>query len=387
MTDDRIRLFYLLIIIIAIMNLGILYSKTNENLGNKREVGAFKGMLLSFMIYSLVDLRLVVTDFYTGFPRLFVLFVMGTGFFAMTCSCYFWFVYVLSSTRIKSKVILIHIAKIPLLLVALALYTPFYTHVYTVTDEPTFSPLLSVILMFDYVYLIIATAISIKKYIQVKNRLERKKYSGQIFYILFYTASGYIMGYFLNIPAIEFCMMPVVLKLFVDLQDSRIYTDALTKLDNRRRIDEYIDQEISTCSKEKPLTVIMIDVDFFKSINDMLGHDEGDAVLVAFSTALTNITVSKYARAARWGGDEFLIAGKEKGLADDFKDKLIKELEKNKELSFVPHFSVGVFTCTSSEMSTKQVVAEADAQLYKDKEIQHKKYEGFQDQIREKKLK
>ena len=42
----------------------------------------------------------------------------------------------------------------------------------------------------------------------------------------------------------------------------------------------------------------------------MLGHDEGDAVLVAFSAALANITESKYARAARWGGDEFIIAGK-----------------------------------------------------------------------------
>ena len=387
MTYDRIRFFYLLIIIIAIMNLGILYSKTNENIGNKREIGAFKGMLLSFMTYSIVDLRLVVSEFYTAFPRLFVLFVMGTGFFAMTCSCYFWFVYVLSSTHIKAKVLLINIARIPLLLVAIALYTPLYRFVYTVTDEPTFSPLLSIILMIDYVYLIIATAISIRKFIQVKNSLERKKYSGQIFYILFYTASGYVMGYFLNIPAIEFCMMPVVLKLFVDLQDSRIYTDALTGLANRRRIDDYIDKEIATCNKEKPLTIIMIDVDFFKSINDLLGHDEGDVVLVAFSTALTNITASKYARAARWGGDEFIIAGKEKGLADDFRDKLSKELEKNKDLSFVPHFSVGVFTCTSSEMSTKQVVAEADAQLYKDKEIQHKKYEGFQNLIKDKKFK
>lgn len=62
------------------MNLGILYSKTNENIGNKREIGAFKGMLLSFITYSLVDLRLVVSVFYTAFPRLFVLFGMGTGF-------------------------------------------------------------------------------------------------------------------------------------------------------------------------------------------------------------------------------------------------------------------------------------------------------------------
>ena len=54
MTEEKLRLFYLLIIVIASMVLAIIYSKTNENIGNKREVRAFKGMLISFMIYTLV---------------------------------------------------------------------------------------------------------------------------------------------------------------------------------------------------------------------------------------------------------------------------------------------------------------------------------------------
>lgn len=185
------------------------------------------------------------------------------------------------------------------------------------------------------------------------------------------------MGYFSDIPTIELCMMPVVIKLFIDLQDARIYTDALTKLENRRRINEYLEEEIGTCDEEHPLTVIMLDIDFFKSINDTLGHEEGDAVLVAFSKALRNLTASKYAMAARWGGDEFLVVGKEKGLAEGFRDKLIRELEGNPKLAFLPLFSIGTYICTASDITVKKVISEADTRLYQDKEIQHKKSEEF----------
>ena len=51
-----------------------------------------------------------------------------------------------------------------------------------------------------------------------------------------------LIGFLLNLPAIELCVIPIVIKLFVELQDSQIYTDALTKLNNRRRITEYINK-------------------------------------------------------------------------------------------------------------------------------------------------
>lgn len=387
MTEEKLRLFYLLIIVIASMVLAIIYSKTNENIGNKREVRAFKGMLISFMIYTLVDLRLVYALFYTALPRIFVLFVIGTGFFSMTFACYFWFSYVASSAHIKAKNTWLLIAKIPLVLIAIALYTPLYRFIYELTDEPTFSPLLFIIIMIDYVYLILATIFSVQRLIREKNKLERGKYIGQLFFIIFYTFSGYIMTFFLNVPAIEFCMMPVVLKLFVDLQDSRIYTDALTRLDNRRRINMYLEEEISKCNEEKPLTVMMLDIDFFKNINDTFGHDEGDSILIAFSAALSKLTSSKHARAGRWGGDEFIIVGKEKNLSENFRESLKEELENNKDLRFVPRFSIGSYVCKSQGMTVKQAISKADEQLYKDKEIQHSKYEDFQDMIKDIKIK
>lgn len=83
--------------------------------------------------------------------------------------------------------------------------------------------------------------------------------------------------------------------------------DDLTKLFNRRYLNETLKRELLQASRtQKTLGLIMLDVDRFKSINDTLGHDAGDAVLVAIGELL-----SKHIRgsdiACRYGGDEFIL--------------------------------------------------------------------------------
>lgn len=92
-----------------------------------------------------------------------------------------------------------------------------------------------VLLLMDYMYLISATVISLYNRKKAKTRQEKKKYGSQAIFIIFFTISGYLIGFLLNLPAIELCVLPVVLKLFVELQDSQIYTDALTRLCTRTR--------------------------------------------------------------------------------------------------------------------------------------------------------
>ncbi len=379
--EAQIKPFIFLILLISLLSLNIIYSKANENIGNKREIRCFKGMLISFMIYCLVDLRLLIGErFYSIFPKLFVLFVVSIGFAAMSCACFFWFLYVYSDLHIaqksslKNKIniwgIIIHI---PVLIDLFILFTPMYVFVYEIKDGVAyFKPLINLILIIDYIYLIAATGISIFNKKRAKTKSEKKKYNSQILFILFFTVSGFLIGFLMNLPAIELCVIPVVLKIFVELQDSQIYTDALTKLYNRRRMTEFINDGISTCSKEDPLTIIMIDMDYFKSINDILGHDEGDKALIYFSKSLGHMLLNKSAVAARWGGDEFVVCGKEKELSEKFRQWLQEELETNNELSYVPQFSSGFYKCTSPNKTSEQVLVYADAALYKDKEERHK---------------
>ena len=114
-----------------------------------------------------------------------------------------------------------------------------------------------------------------------------------------------------------------------------------------------------------------------------MGHDEGDKVLVAFSRALRHVLTAKQALAARWGGDEFVIAGKEKGLGENIREQIRKDLEKNDELPFIPLFSIGVYQCFTPNMTLEQVLQKADERLYKDKEIQHENKNIFHQKLRE----
>ncbi|MDD2851308.1 MAG: diguanylate cyclase [Desulfuromonadaceae bacterium] len=84
-------------------------------------------------------------------------------------------------------------------------------------------------------------------------------------------------------------------------------TDELTKLSNRRHFNETLPAALSASRRHGyPLSLIMIDLDHFKSVNDTFGHFEGDTVLIKFADLLRDIIRAEDV-AARWGGEEFII--------------------------------------------------------------------------------
>ncbi len=83
--------------------------------------------------------------------------------------------------------------------------------------------------------------------------------------------------------------------------------DALTGLNNRRSLDLRINQEVAVAKRKNlPLCAMMLDVDFFKKINDTYGHYVGDVVLKEFAKIIAD-EIREYDFAARYGGEEFFI--------------------------------------------------------------------------------
>lgn len=93
-----------------------------------------------------------------------------------------------------------------------------------------------------------------------------------------------------------------------ELLETLSQQDSLTGLANRRYLDEVLEKEWRRAVRHSmPITIIMIDLDFFKSYNDSLGHIKGDECLREIAKALTSLTSRSGDLAARYGGEEFLL--------------------------------------------------------------------------------
>ena len=150
--------------------------------------------------------------------------------------------------------------------------------------------------------------------------------------------------------------------------------DPLTDLYNRRQFLELIDREIARAANYKrPLTLLIIDLDHFKSINDQFGHPNGDVVLKKVALALRGHSREEFI-VARIGGEEFAIGLPENGLSEAvrFADGLrcaIGELEFtfNDETRRVS-VSIGAASWSPNLSSTGDLMRAADAQLYRAKQ-------------------
>ncbi len=82
----------------------------------------------------------------------------------------------------------------------------------------------------------------------------------------------------------------------------------MTQLANRRRFDECLDQEWRRLAREQaPLSLILCDIDFFKTYNDTYGHQAGDECLQQVAKAISDAVKRSADLVARYGGEEFAV--------------------------------------------------------------------------------
>lgn len=111
-------------------------------------------------------------------------------------------------------------------------------------------------------------------------------------------------------------------------------TDDLTRLPNRRRMQDVLYQEISRLRRGgKPFCVILMDIDEFKSVNDTYGHDCGDNTLKIFSKEIS-LALRTQDVCARWGGEEFIVMLPETRLQNAVKvAERVREAIQNKSMT------------------------------------------------------
>ena len=168
-----------------------------------------------------------------------------------------------------------------------------------------------------------------------------------------------------------------------------ILTDEMTSLYNKSYFDVSLKRELLVHRREKTyLTLMIIDIDYFKQYNDTYGHFEGDKTLVRVAKSLQNSLKRPTDMAFRIGGEEFavLCSGMKENMALAFANKLKQNIEelkiKHKTSSAYKYLtiSIGLYTVPVKFMSTpEQVYKYADDALYEAKAKGRNQVISYQD--------
>ena len=152
------------------------------------------------------------------------------------------------------------------------------------------------------------------------------------------------------------------------------FTDPLTGLANRRVFDQTLKRECSRARRmNSALSLVSIDVDHFKALNDSAGHQKGDEYLMRLGAELTRLCRRKLDLAARCGGEEFAIVLPDTGA--DFANGFAETVRQSIADLRLPHLSspvapyltvsIGVATATPDWCNSPEaLVASADRALY-----------------------
>jgi diguanylate cyclase (GGDEF)-like protein len=171
-----------------------------------------------------------------------------------------------------------------------------------------------------------------------------------------------------------------------DILENLSSRDGLTGIANRRRFDEFLDQEwLRAKRKNTQLSLIMMDVDHFKQYNDNYGHLAGDDCLKQIASTLEKQLKRPTDLVTRYGGEEFasILPDTNNEGALHIAKQFIESISELK----IPHshssvddhvtISIGVATITPSDLFFKeQLIKAADSSLYKAKEAGRNKVKG-----------
>jgi len=159
------------------------------------------------------------------------------------------------------------------------------------------------------------------------------------------------------------------LKNALEQEKNTSRTDHLTGISNRRNFYDLVNLELSISRRYgHPFSVISMDIDNFKTVNDTMGHLKGDNLLRVVSTTIKdNIRTSDIV--ARLGGDEFALFLPETGseAADALIFKVKRELQAVVQRDWPVTFSIGMATFFKPPATVDEMIARADSLMYEAK--------------------
>lgn len=374
-------LYYFQINIICMIILAIVYIVLK---GKKSALPArrviFNRILVLNLIICIADIGSWLFDGKTFAGAYYVVhFCNGLFDLCLTWIGYLWLTYVEIRTSTfesdtKKRRIL---EAIPLfIMVGFLVTNPITNWIFSVDETNTYSrgDFMFIHWLISWGYLIWATVKVIVSIRRSSSRFEKRELLPMIWFIVPPAVAAILQMIFYGITSTQCGITISILILIMTFLGNEISTDTLTGLNNRRAFDNYLNDEIERGSLNP--TILMCDVNNFKTINDTLGHSTGDLVLKKIAAVLKTSCNQSPVNAFlfRYGGDEFVICGlslsayESQNLIDTIKRNLE---EANNRAKDNLHLSISIGEasgiCSTIE-EVEMLISVADADMYKNKQ-------------------
>lgn len=287
--------------------------------------------------------------------------------------CIFWYYYVdyyVYGDKARTSKILLPIF-LPVVINTVLSVASIFANIYFIFDEN------NVYAQGRYIYILLGICIYIIMYtvvflIKNQQRMTQKEFFYFIFFAIPPSIGGIIQVIVSGINIIWIAATLSIFIIFINIQKEQLYTDYLTGVNNRR----YLDNFLHTVVRNKGCGLIggiMIDIDSFKMINDVYGHDQGDEAL-KHTAQLLKDTFRKTDFIARYGGDEFVIIMEINAQSELI--TMVQRLKENVSLfnlqelaPYEIHLSIGYdYQVKESKISADGLLKRIDHLMYLDKQ-------------------
>ena len=361
----------------------VISSNISRDSGSERQVRALFLLLTFYMVFTLFDAIWALLAYGRIIePSLAALAAVNC--IALTAVAFtgnFWYFFSLAYFRSKllDRKKMNFVFAIPALLVPVVSIIGNALHMDIVIDASgaiTYGPLHIVVTSVSLLYLIAATAVAAQARVKATTSAQRHMSTVFILFMIAPAVAGVFTAFVPDTPVAVASIMISVVFVIMSMQESRISSDVLTGLNNRRRADAYLEESMGHASHEHPLYLFIIDMDYFKAINDTYGHLEGDHALQLMADALRNACAQSNAFAARWGGDEFVVIcahgmeSEPEAMVVAIRNALASVVG-DAHVAYQLNCTVGYALCESADESRAELIAAADRMLYQRKSSRH----------------
>lgn len=305
-------LYYFNIYIVPIIITLILLFKTQSGICNFLGRRYFSTALLCVAL----GIFFLIISWVPGDTNLGLVCVWVASFFALVCTvaaCYFWTLYVFcmvaKTEKLRNYSKTMVLLAIPAVLFLILAFTTRWTHlVFYVDSEGNYvrGSLIYAPYILSILYLAGSSLMAWRAAGREILKDQKREYRSLILFLVLPIAGLCIQAIHFEIPATIYCAVLALIAIYFNILNGQASVDSLTGLNNRGQLRRYLQAKCDS-GEEDGWALVMLDLDGFKEINDLLGHQVGDGALMEMGHIL-KLTFQKYsAFLCRYGGDEFVV--------------------------------------------------------------------------------